>query len=154
MDKYSRRRAYQRSQMSIIETVTRRRALDTEREVREHYPEATVSFEVRGDRGIITAREDRFVISKEFVESEESLRDPRLLVEYSYILRAKARLVVVVPRSRAASFRLRMLELNNWWLCYYQIHYYEREGGIHVIDRETWRRLMSLPPDDADVGVT
>lgn len=139
--------------MDIIDAVTRRRAHDAEREVREHYPDATVSFEVCGGRGIITACEGRFVLSKEFVESEESLRDPRLLTEYSMILRSKARLVVVVPRHHAASFRLRMLELNNRWLFYYQIHYYEQGGRICRVDRQTWRRLMSLPPDDLDIGV-
>jgi hypothetical protein len=139
--------------MDIIDVVTRRRASDTEREVSEHYPGATISFEVRGSRGIITACQDRFVLSKEFVESDESLSDPHLLVEYSQVLRAKARLVVVVPRHRAASFRLRMLELNNWWMFYYQIHYYEEGGRIRRVDRQTWRRLMSLPPDDMEIEV-
>lgn len=139
--------------MDIIDAVTRRRALDTEREVAEHYPDATVRFEVRAGRGIITAYQDRFVLSKEFVESEESLCTPGLLAEYSCILRAKARLVVVVPRHRAATFRLKLLELNNWWLFYYQLHYYDREGVIRRVDRQTWRRLMSLPPDENDVSV-
>lgn len=139
--------------MDIIGEVTRRRAVDTEREVREHYPEAKVHFEVHSGRGIITASLDRFVLSKEFVESEGSLCDPRLLVEYSRILRAKARLVVVVPRHRAAAFRLKMLELNNCWLFYYQLHYYDVDGRIRKIDRQTWRRLMSLPPDEFDISV-
>lgn len=139
--------------MGIIETVTRRRAMDAEREVREHYPDATVSFELCNGRGVITACQDHWVISKEFVESEESLSDPRLLIEYSYILRAKARLVVVVPRSRAASFRLRMMELNNRWLFYYQVHYYDGGGTVRKLDRQAWRRLMSLPPDDPDISV-
>jgi hypothetical protein len=139
--------------MDIIDEVTRRRAIDTEREVLEHYPDATLSFEVRDGRGIITAYQDRFVLSKEFVESEASLCNPRLLVEYSQILRAKARLVVVVPRHRAASFRLKMLELNNWWLFYYQIHFYEAGGTIRRVDRQAWRRLMSLPPDENDIEV-
>ncbi len=139
--------------MGIIHEVTRRRASEAEREVREFYPDATVSFEVVGERGIITACQDRFVLSKEFVESEESLRDPRLLREYARVLMAKARLVVVVPRQEAASFRMRMMELNNWWLCYYQIHYYDHGGLIRRLDRKTWRKLMSLPPDADDFDI-
>ncbi|MDW5563727.1 MAG: hypothetical protein SA339_10920 [Methanomassiliicoccus sp.] len=139
--------------MNIIEVVTRARASETEREVTEHYPDATVSFEVRCGRGIITACQGRYVVSKEFVESEESLTDPHLMVEYAQILMSKARLVVVVPRHKAAALRLRMLELNNWWLFYYQIHYYENGGRIRRIDRQTWRALMSLPPDDLDISV-
>jgi hypothetical protein len=139
--------------VGIIHEITRKRAMDAEREVREFYPDATVSFEVVGERGIITACHDRFVLSKEFVESEESLRDPRLLREYARVLMGKARLVVVVPRHEAASFRMRMLELNNWWLCYYQIHYYESEGSIRRLDRKAWRKLMSLPPDPDDFDI-
>jgi hypothetical protein len=134
--------------MDLIESVTRRRALDTAKEIEKVYPDVRVSYEVCAGRGIITALQDRFVVSKEFVESEESLRDPRLLREYAAVLLAKCRLVVVVPRESAAQVRLRMLELNNWWLCYYQIHYYEKGGSIWRMDRRAWRKLMCLPPDD------
>lgn len=134
--------------MDVISEVTRKRAADTVREVREHYPEAKVRLEVRGRRGIITAYLDTFVLSKEFVETDDTLDDPKLLYEYSQVLRRKARLVVVVPRHRAAAFRLKLLELNNNWLSYYQLHYYGDEGDIRRVDRETWRRLMSLPPEE------
>ncbi len=41
--------------MDVIDEVTRKRAADAEREVREKYPEAKVRYEVRGRRGISTA---------------------------------------------------------------------------------------------------
>ncbi len=132
----------------MIDEVTRKRAADAEREVREKYPEAKVRYEVRGRRGIITAYMDAFVLSKEFVETDESLDDPKLLFEYSQVLRRRARLVVLVPRGRAAAFRLKLLELNNNWMSYYQLHYYEEWGDIRLVDRETWRRLISLPPEE------
>ncbi len=91
---------------------------------------------------------DAFVLSKEFVETDESLDDPKLLFEYSQVLRRRARLVVLVPRGRAAAFRLKLLELNNNWMSYYQLHYYEEWGDIRLVDRETWRRLISLPPEE------
>ncbi|MBI0584017.1 MAG: hypothetical protein ISF22_07295 [Methanomassiliicoccus sp.] len=137
----------------LVESITQKRAEATSREVRAVYPDATVSIEVSGERGIITAYQERYVLSKEFVESESSLRNPRLLVEYAHVLQAKSRLVVLVPRDRAAAVRLRLLELNNWWLCYYQLHYYEEGGGIKMIDRRTFRRLMGLPPDDPPRGI-
>jgi hypothetical protein len=134
----------------VIEAVTQKRAEAAHREVREIYPDATVTFEICGGRGVITACQDRFVVSKEFVETNETLSDPHRLIEYAHVLQAKSRLVVVVPKERAVKTRLRLLELNNWWLFYYQIHYYDEQGNIKQVDRRTWRRMMNLPPDEPE----
>jgi hypothetical protein len=76
----------------LVEKVARRRAEEALKEIREHYPEATVEIEVRGGRGILTACQDRFVLSKEFIETEESLCSPRRVSEYSRIYARKSSL--------------------------------------------------------------
>lgn len=131
--------------------VTEKRAKDARREIKEHYPEANVSFEVCDGRGIITACIDRFIVSKEFVESEETLSCSHRLVEYARVIQGKSRLVVVVPKSNAIRTRLRLLELNNWWLFYYQLHYYDEKGEIRKLDRKAWRKMMDLPPDEPEM---
>jgi hypothetical protein len=136
----------------IIEVVTQKRAEATEKEILEIYPDVTVTYEICGGRGIITACQDRFVVSKEFVETADSLSNPRCMIEYAHVLQAKSRLVVVVPKEKAVKTRLRLLELNNWWLFYYQIHYYDEQGEIKKVDRRTWRRMMNLPPDEPERG--
>lgn len=134
----------------LLETVTKRRAEQAARECGARYDGLTVGYEITGDRGIITVLQDgRYVISKEMVETEESLAAPHKLVEYAKVLMNKARLVVVVPKSCAVDHRLRMLELNNYWLCYYQLLYYDERGGLYPLDRRSWRRLRGLPPDEA-----
>jgi hypothetical protein len=135
---------------SLIEVITQKRAKDARREIREHYPDATVTYKVCDGRGVITACQDRFVVSKEFVETADSLSSPRRMIEYAHVLQAKSRLVVVVPRDAAVNTRLRLLELNNWWLFYYQVHYYDEDGNIKRVDRKTWRRMMGLPPDEPE----
>jgi hypothetical protein len=135
---------------SLIEAVTQKRAEDARKEILEHYPDVTVTYEVCGGRGVITACLDRYVVSKEFVETADSLSSPGRLVEYAHVLQAKSRLVVVVPQEKAVRTRLRLLELNNWWLFYYQIHYYDDKGDIRRVDRRTWRRMMGLPSDEPE----
>lgn len=112
-----------------------------------------MEYQIAEDRGIITVLQDRYVVSKEFVETTCWLSCPRLLVEYAHVLQARSRLVVVVPLDDAVQTRLRMLELNNWWLFYYQIHFYAIDGTIHRMDRRTWKRLRQLPPDDHERGM-
>jgi hypothetical protein len=126
-------------------------AEDVQREIREHYPEATVSYEICGGRGIITACVDRYIVSKEFIETEDSLSNSHCMIEYARVLQGKSRLVVVVPKHKAVRTRLRLLELNNWWLFYYQLHYYDEGGNIKKVDRKTWRRMMGLPPDEPEM---
>ncbi len=147
---YDKNRFYDVADDGIIETVTQKRAKDSLREIREIYPEATVTFEVCGGRGVITACQDRYVVSKEFVETAETLSNPHCMIEYAHVLQAKSRLVVVVPKEKAVKTRMRLLELNNWWLFYYQVHYYDENGNIKHVDRRTWRRMMDLPPDEPE----
>ncbi len=134
----------------IVEAVTQKRAKDAQREITEIYPDATVSYEICKGRGVITACQDRFVVSKEFVETDVTLSDPHCMIEYARVLQAKSRLVVVVPKEKAVKTRMKLLELNNWWLFYYQIHYYDEKGDIKHVDRRTWRRMMNLPPDEPE----
>jgi len=138
------------SRRSLIEEVTQKRAVQAKREILECYPDATVSTEVGEDRGIITVCQDRYVVSKEFVETDDSLGQPQRMTEYARVLLGRSRLVVVVPKENAVKTRLRLLELNNWWLFYYQIHYYDEQGEIKRVDRRTWRRMMHLPPDEPE----
>jgi hypothetical protein len=130
---------------TLLERVTMCRAEEALREVRRHYPLATATTEVSADRGIITVCQDRFVLSKEFVETEASLRSPHCMPEYGRILTGKARLVLVVPKDRAVKARMRLLEFNNFWLFYYQIFYYDVEGNIRRMERKAWCELSGRP---------
>lgn len=150
MIKYHRNRCSDVADEGVIEAVTQKRAADAQREIREIYPDATVTYEICGGRGVITAFQDRYLVSKEFVETAETLSNPRCMIEYAHVLQAKSRLVVVVPKEKAVKTRLRLLELNNWWLFYYQVHYYDEDGNITHVDRRTWRRMMNLPPDEPE----
>jgi hypothetical protein len=132
-------------QESLIEKVARRRAKDALKEIRRVYPDATVEVEVRDGRGILTACQGRFVLSKEFVETEESLRSPHCVHEYRRILQGRARLVLIVPRENAIKTFLRMLDFNHLWLFYYQIFFYDKEGNIKRVDRKTWCEMMGRP---------
>jgi hypothetical protein len=134
----------------IIEAVTEKRAKAARREILEVYPDAIVTYEVRGGRGVITACLDHYVVSKEFVETAETLSNPHCMIEYARLLQAKSRLVVV-PKEIVVKTRMRLLELNNWWLFYYyQVHYYDENGNIKPVDRRTWRRMMNLPSDEPE----
>lgn len=128
-----------------MERVARRRAEDVLKEVRKHYPEATVEVEIKDGRGILTACRGRFVVSKEFVETEESLCSPHCIPEYRRILQGRARLVIIVPRENATKTFLRMLEFNQLWLFYYQVFFYDKEGNIKRVDRKTWCEMMGRP---------
>ena len=129
----------------LIEKVARKRAEQALKEIKKYYPEATVEVEVKDGRGILTACLDRFVLSKEFVETEESLRSPHCMSEYCRILQGKARLVLIVPRENATKTFMRMLEFNQWWLFYYQVFFYDKEGNIRRMDRKTWCEMMGRP---------
>jgi hypothetical protein len=132
-----------------LENIARIRADQAAKECEEHFDGLTVTVEVNDDRGIVTVlQDDRYIVSKEFVESDESLDRLRHLGEYVGILLGKARLVVIAPMERAVDLRLRMLELNNHWLFYYQLYYYDDGGRLHLLDRAEWRRLRGLPKEE------
>jgi hypothetical protein len=129
----------------LIEKVIQCRAEEALKEIRKHYPEATMETEIKNGRGILTACQDRFVLSKEFIETEESLRSPHCMSEYCRILQGKSRLVLIVPRENAIKTFMRMLEFNRWWLFYYQVFFYDKEGNIKRVDRKTWCEMMGRP---------
>jgi len=122
----------------VVEKVLRERAIKTLSEVRHCYPEAILEIETTRSRGILTACEDRCVISKEFVETEESISSPNRLQEYYSVLRGKARLVLIVPKAKAAETFARMLDFNQVWLSYYQIYYYDEKGQVGSMNRRAW----------------
>ncbi|WP_019176951.1 hypothetical protein [Methanomassiliicoccus luminyensis] len=130
----------------LLKKVTRARAEQARDEIADVYPQATVRYETAGGRGVVTVLDDRFVVSKEFVETDDSLRENRM-GEYARVLMGRSRLVLVVPRDRAAKVRLKLLDLNRHWLFYYQLHCYDEDGKIIHVDRRTWRKLMGLPPE-------
>jgi hypothetical protein len=129
----------------LIEKVVTKRAEETLKEVRRHFPEATVNTEVTDGRGILTACHGRFVVTKEFVETVESLSSAHRMTEYRHVLQGKARLVLIVPKEMAAATFTRMLELNNWWLFYYQIYFYDADGNIRRMDRKAWCNMVGRP---------
>ena len=129
----------------LVEKVAQRRAQDAMNDVKKHYPDATMKIEVLDGRGILTFCNGRFVVSKEFVETVKSLSSHHRMMEYRHVLQGKARLVLIVPRIEAPNTFTRMLELNNWWLFYYQIFYYDEEGEIRKMDRKAWCKMSSRP---------
>ncbi len=129
----------------LIEKVARRRAEEALKEIRMHYPEATVEIDIKNGRGILTACQDRFVLSKEFVETEESLHSPHRISEYCRILQGRARLVLIVPQENSIKTFMRMLEFNQWWLFYYQVFFYDLEANIKRVDRKTWCEMIGRP---------
>ena len=133
----------------LIEKVTLHRAVEMMKDIRRHFPDATVNIEVVDDRGILTACYDRFVVSKEFVETVESLSSDYCMTEYRHVLQAKARLVLIVPKDVAAITFTRMLELNNWWLFYYLVYFYDEDGNIRRMDRKTWCHMLGRPYETA-----
>lgn len=133
------------STMALVEKVARHRAKDAMNEIKRHYPDATMKIEVIDGRGTLTFCNGRFIVSKEFVETAETLNSRHCMMEYRHVLQGKARLVIVVPMVEASNTFTRMLELNNWWLFYYQIFYYDDKGEIMRMDRKAWCRMSGRP---------
>lgn len=129
----------------LVERVMHQRAKDALKEVKRHYPSVTVDAQLSKGRGVITLCQDRYVLSKEFVETAETFNSPHRMTDYRRILLGKARLVLVVPKSHAVNVRMRLLEINNWWLFYYQVFFYDGRGNIKWVDRKTWCELMGRP---------
>jgi hypothetical protein len=132
---------------AIIEKVLNQRAEKAISEIKRLHPDVKLEIEIKNDRGILTACEDRFVISKEFVETEDSIQSPRRFYEYYCVLKGKSRLVLTVPKGNAIQTFLRMLEFNQIWLFYYQIYFYDDEGHIKRMDRKTWCEMTGRPYD-------
>lgn len=134
--------------LDLVEKVTRYRAKESWKEIRRHYPEATMTTEICDDRGIVTAYQDRYILSKEFVETEKSLCSPHCRSEYCRILMGLARLVLIVPKEQAIKVRMEMLEFTNFYLIYYQIFFYDKDGRIRRMDRKTWCEMAGRPYEE------
>ncbi len=128
---------------ALVEMVVGERALQVKAEVREFYPQARVESCIDSEgRGVITASMDSFIISKEFVETEESILVPSRFSEYFKIMANKARLVLIVPKPIALKVRLRMLNFNQMWLCYYLVYAYDCSGRMSLVDRIAMRKMI------------
>ena len=136
----------------LVQMVVCRRAEEALKEVRRYCPNATIRTQVSQGRGIITLYQDCFIISKEFVETAETLSSVHCMTEYQRVLQGKARLVLIVPKPHAVRTRMRLLEFNNWWLFYYQVFFYDEQGYIKYVDRKTLCELMGRPCEASPIA--
>ena len=116
----------------LVMHVVEKRLMMIESEVQACFPGARATFEMGEDgRAHITVLWDDLMIGEEYVETATSWNQPERLPEYRKILAGnKKRLVVLVPERHARAARLKMLDLNHWWLFYYQVYGYDHEGTI------------------------
>lgn len=120
-----------------MEHVINKRIEMIAKEVEHCYPKAAVTFSISEDgrAHLCIVWEDR-VIGEEYVETAKSWNQPERLAEYRKVLVGnRTRLVVLVPERHARSARLKMLELNHWWLFYYLVFSYDHEGEIKRVGR-------------------
>lgn len=121
----------------LLEHVVKKRMEMIDKEVELCYPGAVTTFELLDDgRARLTIRWDDLVIGEEYFETATSWNKPERLTEYRDVLVGnRKRLVVLVPERHARSARLKMLELNHWWLFYYLVFSYDHEGNIKKVGR-------------------
>jgi len=120
----------------LIEAVLRRRIEQIRAEVGGLFPGAVIRHSIDPEgRGVISVTLNDCFLSQEFVETALTCERPERSLDYLRVLRDRARLVVLVPESRANWMRLKMLQFNNWWLFYYLVFSYDEEGNIHKVGR-------------------
>lgn len=107
------------------------------KEVEHCYPDAEVTHSTMDDgRAHLCITWEERIIGEEYVETANSWNQPERLAEYRKVLVGnRTRLVVIVPERHARSARLKMLELNHWWLFYYLVFSYDHEGKIKRVGR-------------------
>jgi len=107
------------------------------KEVDSCFPGAESNLSMLDDgRAHISIQWEGVTIGEEYVETATSWNQPERLVEYRKVLVGnRKRLVVLVPLRHARSARLKMLELNHWWLFYYLVFSYNHEGEINRVGR-------------------
>lgn len=121
----------------LLKYVVNRRIEMIAKEVEHCYPGAEASCSILDDgRAYIIIHWDGRVIGEEYVETATSWNRPERLEEYRKVLVGnRKRLVVLVPERHARSARLKMLELNQWWLFYYLVFSYDQDGNIKRVGR-------------------
>lgn len=113
----------------IIFKVAKRRIREIELEV--PHPDLATHFSVDEEgRGCIDLFFQDKLIGQEFIETQESWEKERRIFDYRRVLQKRVRLVVMAPRKDAMKVRMRMLELNNWWLCNYMVYGYDERGRL------------------------
>jgi len=107
-----------------------------QKEVEHCFPGASARYEMKSDgRAHISILWEDQLIGEEFIESGESWNKPERMKEYRRVLQSKIRLVVIVPERHARTARLKLLDLNHWWLLYYLIFSYDMNGEIKKVGR-------------------
>jgi len=120
----------------LLETVTNKRIEMIHDEVKECYPGSEIKAVFQEDGRVrLSVLFNESLIGEEYVETAESWNNPERMNEYRKALIGKARLVVLVPERHARAARLKMLDLNHWWLFYYMVFGYDHEGNIKRIGR-------------------
>jgi hypothetical protein len=121
----------------LVEHVAQERIEMIAKEVEHCYPGALATLSLLDDgRAHISIDWEGIQIGEEYVETATSWSQPERLVEYRKVLVSnRKRLVVLIPQRHARSARLKMLELNHWWLFYYLVYSYDHEGNIRKVGR-------------------
>ncbi|MDD1756832.1 MAG: hypothetical protein LUQ39_08375 [Methanomassiliicoccales archaeon] len=124
----------------LVEHVAHKRIEMIAKEVEPCFPGAGTTMEMLADgRAHIAIEWEGVPIGEEYVETATSWNQPERLVEYRKALVSnRKRLVVLVPERHARSARLKMLELNHWWLFYYLVFSYDHQGNIRKVGRPTY----------------
>jgi len=120
----------------LIEAVVENRVKMIRQEVKAPFPDAEIThhFTEEGRAHILIIWEGT-VIGEEFVETAESWRRPERRREYLRPLVNKARLVVIVPDRHSRAARMKLLDFNHWWLFYYLVFSYDRDGNLKQVGR-------------------
>jgi hypothetical protein len=120
----------------LVEQVAEKRLARTLEEFHRVFPHARADFYMdKEGRGIIKVLDGRYIVGLEFIETSESWASSKRILEYQTALMNKCRLVVLAPKESAMSARMRMLELNQQWLFYYQVYSYDEEVRMERIGR-------------------
>jgi hypothetical protein len=120
----------------LIDLVAKNRIERIRDEVGCHFPGAEAHYSVDPEgRGVITIQLEDRLIGVEYIETPETWNRPERMMEYRKVIGNKARLVVCAPETCARSARMRMLELNNWWLFYYLVFSYDAAGNLFRVGR-------------------
>ncbi|MEM0449444.1 MAG: hypothetical protein QW520_06455 [Methanomassiliicoccales archaeon] len=129
----------------LLRYVAHKRMEMIEEEVQAHYPGAHIVLQEREEGRLhISILWEGHPIGEEFIETSTSWDRPERMKEYRKILAGNTkRLVVLVPERHASRARLKMLDLNHWWMFYYQVYGYDQDGHIKKQGRP---RFCSLEP--------
>jgi hypothetical protein len=120
----------------LVESIAKKRTEIVKKEVESCFPGALAQYDMLEDgRAHISVFWEKTLINEEYVETAESWNQPERMKEYRKALSGKARLVVLVPERHSRSARLKLLDLNHWWLFNYLLFSYDHEGNMKKVGR-------------------